>query len=219
MQIGRLFPRRIYIAVAGLAVVLVTGWLFAYEPVTRNFVARDGLCTYCHIDQEYVPTLLASVAKAHPRTPNGDRARCVDCHLPKGFWATTFAYAHFASLTDLFGHLRDRESERAGDWIPPRAATAHRVRDRLFEYDSVTCRSCHVESEITPKSSRGQLAHRQALNRRQTCIECHYNMAHRQVELRAGAFPRPGPESPGKELIVPASGFDVTEFLNELSAE
>jgi nitrate/TMAO reductase-like tetraheme cytochrome c subunit len=102
--------------------------------------------------------------------------------------ATTFAYTHYASATDLFGHFRDRASERAGDWIPPSAARAARVRDRLFEYDSVTCRSCHIEADIKPKRKRGQRAHAKALENRETCIECHDNLVHRYVEVREGAF-------------------------------
>lgn len=219
MQIQRLFSRRVYIAAAALAAVLLVGWLFAYQPVTRNLVARDALCTYCHIEQEYIPTLLASVAKPHPRTPDGGgHARCVDCHLPKGFWATTYAYTHFASLTDLFGHFRDRDLERAADWIPPRAATAHRVRVRMYEYDSPTCRGCHVESTITPRSIRGQLAHRQAPTRGQTCIECHYNMAHRQVDLRVGTFNGPRPDVATQEFAAPVPDFSVRPVSGDLSA-
>ncbi len=219
MQIASPFSRRVNIALAVLVAGLGVGWLFAYEPVTRNLIARDGLCTLCHIDKEYVPTLLVSRAEPHPRTPQGDQARCVDCHLPKGFWATTAAYAHFVSLTDLFWHFRDRDRERAGDWIPPRAATAHRVRERLFEYDSVTCRGCHEEAAIRPASSRGKMAHRQARWQRRTCIECHYNMAHRQVELQAGAFSGPRPELPDAVLpIVTAPSFDVTQVDENPSA-
>lgn len=201
---------RTYVVVGALTSIALVGWGFAYEPVTRNFIARDGLCTYCHIAQEYVPTMLTSVPKPHPRTPEGiDHARCVDCHLPTGFWATTYAYTHFASLTDLYGYFRDRDTERAGEWIPPRAATAHRVRDRLYEYDSVTCRGCHDEAAIKPHSTRGQLAHQQAGIRGQTCIECHFNMAHRQVELRVGTFRQPETGEPANDLITEVPEFDI----------
>ena len=94
-------------------------------------------------------------------------------------------------MTDLFGHPRDRASERAGDWIPAAAARAYRVRDRLFEYDSETCRSCHIESEIKPKRKRGQKAHKNALENKETCVECHDNLVHRQVDLRPDAFQKP----------------------------
>ncbi len=217
MKIGHLFSRRNIAAISVLAAVLFAGVLFAFEPVTRNIVANDGLCTYCHLEREYVPTLLTSVAEPHPRTAEGGQARCVDCHLPEGFWPAAFAYTHFVSLTDLFGDFRDLESERAGDWIPPRAATAHRVREQFFDHDSVTCRSCHEQSEIKPKSSRGQMAHRQAQRLHHTCIQCHYNMAHRQVELRADAFHGQRPGIPNPAAMEAELDFDVTIFPDDLA--
>lgn len=170
----------------GILVVLLIGWCFAYEPVTRNIVAQDDVCTYCHLEREYQHTARMSFSMQHPVEPKaGDRiASCVDCHLPKGFWATTFAYTHFASATDLYGHFRDREGERAGDWIPFSAARAYRVRDRLMEYDSETCRTCHIEEEIKPKEPRGQKAHEDALRDNDTCVKCHANVAHRYVDVR-----------------------------------
>ena len=190
MRISELFGHRVALPLGAVVAVSLIGWLFAYEPVTRNLVATEFVCSYCHLEREYVPAARLSFSIPHPATLKAgeDEARCVDCHLPEGFWATTFAYTHFASATDLFGHFRDRASERAGDWIPPSAARAYRMRDRLFEYDSVTCRTCHIESEIKPKRKRGQRAHAKALENKETCIECHDNMVHRYVEVRKTAF-------------------------------
>jgi hypothetical protein len=44
-----------------------------------------------------------------------EQTRCVNCHLPEGWWNATYAYTHFASMTDLFGHFRDRDAEKAGE--------------------------------------------------------------------------------------------------------
>jgi len=188
VKFGKRLTRRLAFVGAGLAGVTVVVFALAFEPVTRNLVARDQLCFYCHLEFEYTPTRLVSSGAPHPRTPGGPPARCVDCHLPRGFLATLGAWTHFASITDLYGHFRDRASERAGDWIPPQAAMAYRVRDRLFENDSPTCQGCHVLGEIKPRSARGRNAHRQAKTRRRTCIECHFNLAHHQVALRHEAF-------------------------------
>lgn len=183
------------IAVAVVA-VLIGGWVIVYEPVTRNLIAQDALCNYCHLPWEFNSDVRLTATKPHQADPEQktSQARCVDCHLPEGWWNATYAYTHFLSITDLFGHFRDREAERAGDWIPPRAATAYRVRDRMFEYDSTTCRSCHIESEIKPKRARGINAHKLALKEENTCIECHNNLVHRQVEVRKGAFKKSAPE-------------------------
>ena len=185
--------------IIGIIAVLVIGWCFAFESVTRNFVAQDATCQYCHLPREYEHAVRMSFTKQHPVELKDDQkaARCVECHLPKGFWASAFAYTHFASATDLFGHFRDRPAERAGDWIPLSAARAYRVRDRLLEYDSETCLTCHVMAEIKPKEPRGQKAHEDAIRDKQTCMECHANLVHRYIEVRtttAGAGAEEGME-------------------------
>jgi nitrate/TMAO reductase-like tetraheme cytochrome c subunit len=183
--------RPVRIALGGLVVAVVVG-LLVLEPITRNVVAKDGLCSYCHVATEYRAEVRLSYSKHHPSAKTEDyetkQARCVDCHLEPGLIGSVMAYTHFASLTDLFGGFRYRTAERAGAWLPPRQAAAYRVRDGLLENDSKTCRSCHIESEIKPKRERGVNAHKKALDEKRTCIECHYNEKHRSVDLRDGAF-------------------------------
>lgn len=193
VKISELFSRWAIVVSAGVAAVLIGGLVIAYEPVTRNLIAQDPVCTYCHLPWEFNPDVRLTATQPHQAEAEDElsQARCVDCHLPEGWWNTTYAYTHFLSMTDLFGHFRDRDLERAGDWIPPRAATAYRVRDRLFEYDSATCRTCHIESEIKPTRARGINAHKLALEEKTTCIECHNNLVHRPVELRKDAFKKP----------------------------
>lgn len=206
MRIIDLFGRRVALVFAGVVMVILIGGIVAFEPVTRNLVASEFVCSYCHTEREYVPAARRSFSIPHPAPPEEgeteagpeggpeagkEMAQCVDCHLPEGFLASAYMYTHIASATDLFGHFRDRASERAGDWMPPSAARAARMRDRLFEYDSVTCRTCHIESEIKPKRKRGQKAHANALENKETCIECHDNMVHRYIEVRKDAFQKP----------------------------
>lgn len=166
------------------AVVVAIGILVAFEPATRNLVGQDDWCNTCHLKADYDPTAKMSWTSVHPATPDGGQARCVDCHLPEGLAASVYVYTHILSLTDLFGRARDREAEKRGPWVEPVAKLAYRVRDRLMEYDSITCRSCHIESEIKPKQRRGQKAHERALKKEQTCIECHDNFVHREVPSR-----------------------------------
>ena len=168
--------------------LLVTGY-FGLEPVTRKYVATDANCGFCHVQREYLYSAWMSFTRRHPPETEADQspARCADCHLPEGFLNTAYLYTHFVSITDLFGRFRDREGERAGDWIPLSAARAYRVRERLLEHNSTTCRSCHIESEIIPESVRGQTAHKDAMANKETCIECHSNLVHRFVEDRVTA--------------------------------
>lgn len=196
---GKMLRSRKFAITFGVLALVLVGAVLAFEPVTRSVVANDGLCGYCHVALEYEADARLAYSKHHPpRAEDGalaeTQAQCVECHLPPGMLNAAYAYTHFISLTDLFGHFRDRNSERAGAWIPPRQAAAYRVRDRLYEYDSPTCRSCHVMAEIEPKRERGVNAHKEAIEEQKTCIECHYNEKHRRVELREDAFERPGQE-------------------------
>jgi len=183
------YRRAINIAI-GVIIALIIVWIIAYEPVTRKFVAQDAVCNYCHLPWEFNPDERLTASKPHQsiHEQKESQATCVECHLPEGWWNTTYAYTHFLSFTDLFGHLRDRDAERAGDWIPPRAATAYRVRDRMYEYDGNTCRTCHIESEIKFTRERGVNAHKLAIKEQKTCIECHNNLVHRPVDARKNAF-------------------------------
>lgn len=197
MQILELIGRRVALVSGAVVLALLIGGLFAYEPVTRNVVASDAVCSYCHLEREYVPAARLSFSTPHPATPaqGEEAASCAACHLPEGFVASTFMYTHIASATDLFGGFRDRARERAGAWIPQSAARAYRMRDALFETDSATCRTCHIEAEIKPKRKRGQRAHANALENKETCIVCHDNLVHRYVEVREGAFEKDEPEA------------------------
>jgi len=202
----RLIVRVAIAAGSVLVVSVVFGLAFVYEPLTRNVISQDALCNNCHLPSEYNPDARLSATRPHPAQPDEpqSQAKCVECHLPEGRWNSTYAYTHFFSLTDLFGYTRDLAQERSDEWIPPRAATAYRVRDRLFENDSSTCRSCHVEAEIKPTRTRGINAHKLALEESKTCIECHNNLVHRRVDLRADAFKRP--EATSEQPIPPPEG-------------
>ena len=206
--------RRNLTIIIGILAVLFLIWLFAFEPITRNYLATDSICSNCHVQREYRHTARMSYTSIHPpaeRIEKGvterlrDRvpARCVDCHLPPGLIASMFAYTHYVSVTDLFGHFRDRQGERAGEWIPLSAARAYRVRHRLQEYDSATCRSCHIMEEIVPESVRGQNAHKDAVANGETCIDCHANLVHRFVEIRVA------------EVETEESGDDTGEGVDE----
>ncbi len=172
-----------------VAVAIVIGGALAFEPVTRNLVANDDLCSYCHLEWEFDPTVRDSLSKPMKAAPEGDEiARCVDCHIPKGMAGSFYAYLHFASITDFFGHFRDLKTERAGKYLTPRAITSYRVRDRFFEYDSPTCRGCHDLAAMAEADNKAQKVHKRALEKRKTCIECHTNLVHAPVDRRKNAF-------------------------------
>jgi len=198
--------RRGLIILCSVVAVLFIICSFTFEPVSRHYMAADNICIYCHLKREYLHTARMSFTSIHPPKKRLDAgvperlkdrvpAKCVDCHLPHGLFATVYLYTHYVSITDLFGHFRDRQGERAGDWIPLSAARAYRVRTRLKEYDSATCRSCHIMEEIVPESNRGKTAHKDAMANDETCIDCHTNLVHRYVEVRVAETPESGSEA------------------------
>ena len=187
MQLSKYLTRRNGIIAGAVLAVAVLAWCLAFETVTRKVVAVDAVCTTCHLPWEFAPTARLTATRPHQATPQGGQAACVDCHLPKGFLNSANAWFHFVSLTDLFGHVRAIDEERKGEYVPMRAKTAYRVRDQMQEDDSRTCRTCHIESEIKPKTERGVNAHELALKDKKTCIACHYNLVHRSVDLKKTA--------------------------------
>ena len=223
MSIRNIVSRRITAIILTVSLLVLVSLSFVWEPVTRKYAATDAICGYCHVEREYLYTARMSFTRQHPVETEANQApaRCVDCHLPKGFLNTVYFYTHFVSITDLFGRFRDREGERAGDWIPLSAARAYRVRDKLLEHDSATCRSCHIETEIVPESVRGQNAHKDALANHETCIECHSNLVHRFVEVLEAAAPEAGSGGDAEgvdefdEFEQPAESGDATEATEE----
>ncbi len=193
MRVSGIFWRRLVLGLVAFIVVVLIAFAFLFQPVTRTYVAQEAVCSYCHLEREYDPATRLSFSTQHPlELGEGQQvAQCADCHLPRGLLASTYMYTHLISATDLFGNFRDRQAERAGDWIPAGAARAYRVRQRLFENDSITCRSCHIEAEIKPKRSRGQKAHKSALENNETCITCHDNLVHRYIEVTDDEFREP----------------------------
>jgi nitrate/TMAO reductase-like tetraheme cytochrome c subunit len=199
MQVSGLFKRPATVIAALVVAVAIIAIAVAFEPVTRSVVASQFVCFGCHFDSEYDHLVAGSPSKRHPATPEGGDARCVDCHVPEGWADSAFVYTHYIDGTDLFGHSRDQKfleifdpnwrartpnPERFPAAVTPIAKKAYRVRDRLLEYDSITCRSCHIEAEIKVKRKRGRRAHANALKNKETCILCHYNLVHREVDVR-----------------------------------
>ncbi len=169
---------------AAIGVLVVVGAAVAFEPLTHALAAHQFVCFGCHQATEYDPAEPGSPSRVHPATTEGGATACAQCHLPPGWRNAAFVYAHYVIGTDFFGHVRDHKAERHGAAVTPIAFKAYNVRDRLLEYDSSPCRTCHIEEEIKPKRKRGQKAHARALEEHETCIACHYNLVHREVDPR-----------------------------------
>ena len=69
-------------------------------------------------------------------------------------------------------------------WSAERARLAYAARDWFRGNDSATCRGCHEEASIQPQRKRGQRQHAEARDTGMTCIDCHYNLVHDEIEPR-----------------------------------
>ena len=134
-----------------------------------------GFCTSCHemqtVFQEYKQTL-------HYSNPQGVRAICSDCHVPKE-WGPKVV-RKIQATNELFhkiiGTINTPEKFEAN-----RLAMAKRVWDSMKKTDSRECRNCHsLEAmNLEPQKPRARKQHETANTEKQTCIECHQGVAHK----------------------------------------
>ena len=166
-------------ALAGL-IVGVVGVLAAEQ--MDHYTNTDAFCTSCHLTGEYIAKSEVYLNSSHQTRASGVRPGCAGCHIPKGLVPATWTHI-VKGVADLYGEISyDYEKEEV--WKERRPELAYAVRDWMRRNDSITCRSCHEEASIKPKRKRGQRQHAEAREEGMTCIDCHYNLVHEEVEPR-----------------------------------
>lgn len=145
-----------------------------------HMTSTDAFCTSCHAMQAYISEAEAYKTSTHQTTKSGVRPGCADCHIPKGLVRAT--YTHIVNgVGDLWGEIRyDYDDPKV--WDEQKARLAHAVREWMLDNDSATCRSCHEQASIKPERKRGQKQHAEAIENGTTCIACHYNIVHEEIE-------------------------------------
>lgn len=147
-----------------------------------HYTNTQEFCTSCHLTGTYIAQSETFKTSAHETTSFGVRPKCSDCHIPKGLVAATYVHI-FKGMKDMWGELTINYDDPKV-WEAERPRLAYAVRDWLRANDSVTCRSCHDQNAIKPKKKRGQRMHKEARETGMTCIDCHYNLVHEEVEPR-----------------------------------
>ena len=140
----------------------------------------DAFCTSCHLTKVYIADAEVYKTSAHQATASGVRPKCSDCHIPKGLVRAT--YTHIVKgVQDLWGEISyDYDDPKV--WEAEKARLADAVRHWMLANDSATCRSCHEQASIKPERKRGQRQHAEAIKKGTTCIACHYNLVHEEIE-------------------------------------
>lgn len=160
-------------AIAGIVTAL------GAEEIDR-ITTTDGFCTSCHAMQAYIASSEVYRTSVHQTTTSGVRPGCGDCHIPKGLLLASYTHV-INGISDLWGQFRlDYDDPKV--WATEKARLADAARLWFRKTDSITCRSCHEEASIKPQRSRGQRQHKEAQETWLTCIECHYNLVHEEIE-------------------------------------
>jgi nitrate/TMAO reductase-like tetraheme cytochrome c subunit len=174
-------PKRRWLSVIGLLVIGAiagAGALIASVEVNRH-TSTDAFCTSCHSMAQIAADPHFQQSR-HRSNADGVRPSCGDCHIPKTNWFVE-TYAHLAGgIKDTIAEYTN-DFDNAAKWEARRRQLAHYVRDEMRRQDSATCRSCHDAGAIEPASERGRAAHALLRERKLTCIDCHFNLAHAPV--------------------------------------
>lgn len=138
----------------------------------------EEFCISCH---EMESTVYQELKKTiHYSNRTGVRATCPDCHVPR-LWiykirrkiqATNELYHH------IMGTVNTSEKFEAN-----RREMAENVWKEMEANDSRECRNCHsMESmKAASQSQRARTRHEEAIKNKETCIDCHKGIAHKDV--------------------------------------
>ena len=139
----------------------------------------EEFCISCHemeanVYREYKQTV-------HYSNRTGVRATCPDCHVPKTWVhkvarkikATNELYHHFLGTIDTPEKYEAKRLELATN-----------VWKVMKETDSRECRNCNNFDymDFTVQEKRSRIRHDEALEKGQTCIDCHKGVAHKLPE-------------------------------------
>lgn len=149
---------------------------------TLELTNTEAFCISCHemernVFREYEGTI-------HESNASGVRATCPDCHVPRT-WVHKIARKIRAS-NELWHHFLGTVSTRE-KFEGKRLQLAKNEWRRMKETDSRECRNCHSFNamDVAVQEFRGRDAHLKAIDKGQTCIDCHKGIAH---ELPEGAL-------------------------------
>ena len=153
--------------------------------VAVHATGTNEFCVSCHemttARDEYHET-------AHFSNRSGVRAGCSDCHIPHGYPEKLWVKA-LSGTKDIFGHLIG-VIDTPEKFEAKRLAMATSEQVRMLKNRSAECRHCHDANAMNPakQKSFARIAHKDARETGQTCIECHQGIAHNEPK-QAGAQP------------------------------
>jgi nitrate/TMAO reductase-like tetraheme cytochrome c subunit len=184
-------------AVAGI--VLANGASFVLHETSSN----EFCSTACHYQREFAATELAE--SVHGSNAAGVRAGCPDCHVPKPF--VPLMIRKIEATTELWGHLTGVIATRE-KYEAHRLAMAEKVWDTMKRTDSRECRTCHdfKAMKFDDQERVASRRHQKAMEKGQTCIDCHKGVAHKLPQGYEDPGPPPDEDAaPTEQAAAPAA--------------
>lgn len=136
----------------------------------------QSFCISCHemrdnVYKEYKETI-------HFSNRTGVQATCSDCHVPKSW---VYKVKRKIGATNELFHKLIGSIDTTEKFEAKRLELANHVWQTMRETDSRECRNCHTFNSMNLKTQKksSQQAHARALDKGQTCIDCHMGVAHR----------------------------------------
>ena len=154
-----------------VGVVLANGASFVLHATSSNEFCSNA----CHYQREFAAVELA--ASVHGSNAAGVRAGCPDCHVPKPF--IPLIIRKVEAVTELWGHLTGVIATRE-KYDAHRLVMAEKVWATMKATDSRECRTCHDFKAMKFEDQERVAArrHQKAMEKGQTCIDCHKGVAH-----------------------------------------
>jgi cytochrome c-type protein NapC len=174
---SRVFRPTLRLSVAGLAGFgLIAGILFlAGFNWTMELTNTEEFCVSCHMMRDNPYKDLKETIHWSNRT--GVRATCPDCHVPKNWF---FKVRRKIQATNELYHFAMGTVDTPEKFEAEKLTLAKRVWEKMKSTDSRECRNCHLmgSMDLEKQSRPAQKRHKAAMEKGQTCIDCHKGIAH-----------------------------------------
>lgn len=136
-------------------------------------------CISCHemeqtVYQEYKETI-------HYKNPSGVRVSCASCHVPNGWFPKVIR--KIKASTEIYYKLTGK-IDTPEKFEQHRWDLANRVWKTMKENDSQECRNCHdyETMDLSEQDRSARKRHSRAIDKGETCIECHKGIAHEEPD-------------------------------------
>ncbi len=147
--------------------------------LSMDMTNTESFCVSCHEMKDYVFEEYKETHHYSNRT--GVRATCPDCHVPK-VWI--YKVMRKVQATNELYHKAMGTINTPEKFEANRMEMAERVWRVMKKTDSRECRNCHKFDYMNfeKQDRRSARKHKKAVDKGQTCIDCHKGVAHKLPE-------------------------------------